>query len=55
MSRTVERRRGHDNWEPVEFMELTRWQARDRPEGPQRWIAAGKPYVNKDGIPTKAK
>ncbi len=23
MSRTVERRLGHGNWEPVEFMELT--------------------------------
>lgn len=62
MSRTVERRRGHDNWEPVLFMELTSgctfrmYEQDGEPvighSGRKEWIAAGKPYINKDGIPT---
>jgi hypothetical protein len=61
MSRTVERRRGYDNWEPVLFMELTRgdifrmYEQNGEPvidqKGRKEWIAAGKPYINKDGIP----
>ena len=62
MSRTVERRRGHDNWEPVEFMELTSgdifrmYEQDGEPvidqKGHKEWIATSKPYINKDGIPT---
>lgn len=62
MSRTVERRCGDDNWEPVEFMELTvgdifRIYEQDgepvmNQKGHKEWIAAGKPYIDKDGIPT---
>lgn len=62
MSRTVERRRGQDNWEPVLFMELTRgdifrmYEQDGEPvidqKGHKEWIAASKPYINKDGIPT---
>ena len=62
MSRTVERRRGHDNCEPVLFMELTSgctfrmYEQDGEPvidqKGHKEWIAAGKPYINKDGIPT---
>ena len=61
MLRTVERRCGEDNWEPVEFMELTigdvfrMYENTGEPvmdqKGRKEWIAAGKPYINKDGIP----
>lgn len=62
MSRTVKRRRrGHDNWEPVLFMELTigdtfrMYEQNGEPvidqKGRKEWIAASKPYINKDGIP----
>ena len=64
MSRTVERRCGHDSWEPVLFMELTSgcifrmYEQDGEPvigqNGHNEWIATGKPYINKDGIPTKS-
>ncbi len=61
MTRTVERYRDN-NWEPVEFMELTSvdifriYEQDGKPvvdqKGRREWIAAGKPYINKYGIPT---
>lgn len=61
MSRTLERRCGDDSWEPVEFMELTIgdvfriYEDTGEPvmdqKGRKEWIAAGKPYINKYGIP----
>ena len=62
MTRTVERRRGYDNWEPVLFMELTSgctfrmYEQDGEPvidqKGRKEWTAAGKPYITKDGVPT---
>lgn len=62
MSRTVERRCRDGSWEPVEFMELTIgdvfriYEQDGEPvvdqKGRKEWVAAGKPYINKYGIPT---